>query len=362
MSGRARSAITVLAVGGGVALGLAGLWRWRAKAERLVLVQAGSRTLMGTVSRLTAVTRSDRAGGARIIVRDAMTAIRDVESRMSVYLTSSALSRFNAAQAREPFALPADVLDVLKRAQAMAEATGGAFDPTCWPVIQLWRRAAAEGHEPADGEIAARMAWVGMDKIRLGPDAAVKSTSGVQVDLGGIAKGFAIDRATALLIAAELPGGQVDIGGDLRCFGRTHLGHPWPVKIQHPFAVAQGRTCGTMHLTDAAVATSGDYRRYVEIAGRRYSHIVDPRTGRPVQRRPSVTVVSLPAGAARPSAADADGWATALSVLGPGGLALIEQRPGLEALIVTGTPQAHQVHVTRGFAALLRPGTTIDLD
>jgi len=362
MSGRVRSAVTALAAGGLVALGLVGLWRSRAAAERLVVVQAGSRTLMGTVSRLTAVTRFDRAQGARIILKDAMTAIRDVESRMSVHLDSSALSRFNAAPAGEAFALPADVIDVLGRARAMAEASGGAFDPTCRPVIQLWRRGAAEGRQPTPHEIAARLAWVGMDKIRIGPDAATKAVAGVQVDLGGIAKGFAIDRATAVLVASDLPGGQVDVGGDLRCFGRTHLGEPWPVKIRHPFAVAEGRTCGTMHLTDAAVATSGDYHRSFEIAGRRYSHIFDPRTGRPVQGRPSVTVVSLPAGAARPSAADADAWATALSVLGPAGLGLVEQRPGLEALIVTGTPEAHQVHMTGGFAALLQPGTTIDLD
>jgi thiamine biosynthesis lipoprotein len=198
-----------------------------------------------------------------------------------------------------------------------------------------------------------------MGNVRVGTAGAAKLVDGVELDLGALAKGYAADQAAAVLAAAaETTGGMVNLGGDLRCFGLSPRGGPWRVGIRHPFGEGN---CGVLELTDAAVATSGDYYRYFEIAGRRYSHIFDPRTGRPARNTPSVTVVSLPAAGRPPSAAQADAWATALSVLGPAGLKKLAARPGLHAMIVVGDPDAHQVHMTEGFRRLLSPPGRIEL-
>ncbi|GAH78550.1 unnamed protein product, partial [marine sediment metagenome] len=189
-----------------------------------------------------------------------------------------------------------------------------------------------------------------------------KRIDAASIDLGGIAKGYGIDCAARAMIDAGAAVGQVNVGGDLRCFGTTGHRKAWPVKIRHPFDKAD--ICGTLLLTDAAVATSGDYHRYFEIAGVRYSHIVDPRTGAalPQGHASSVTVVSVTTESSPPSATATDAWATALSVLGPDGLKLINGRPGLEAMIVTGSPKDHKIHMSKGFEALLEPGTQVKLD
>jgi thiamine biosynthesis lipoprotein len=277
---------------------------------------------------------------------------------MSVHLADSALSRFNAAGAHEPVLLPEELVRVLRSAERMASATDGAFDATCRPVIELWRDAGKTDRKPQAEQIAAALRRVGTRHLALGDGVATKRVEGLELDLGGIAKGYAVDRAADLLQSCPgAGGGIVNAGGDLRCFGRNPRGRAWKVGVQHPFREG---LCGTLSLTDAAVATSGDYRRYVEIGGRRYSHIVDPRTGRPVEHAHSVTVVSMGALGRRPSATDADGWATALSVLGPEGLGRIEAEPGLEAMIVTGTPARPEVHMTARFRMLLQGDIRLD--
>ncbi len=316
--------------------------------------------IMGTSCELEVVVPRRRIAEAAQALKETDARLRNVEARMSVHLDASQLSRLNAAPAGETVPLHAELLAVLETARRLESQTDGAFDATCRPVLELWREAQQGGREPPAEAIAAARALLGMRHVRISAEGATKLRDGVQVDLGGLAKGYAVDRAVDRLRAVpDATGGLVNIGGDLRCFGRNPAGRPWGVGIRHPFRKG---TCGLLEVTDAAVATSGDYERGFRIAGRWYSHILDPRTGRPVAATASVTVVSLPADGRPPSAAEADGWATALSVLGPAGLEKVHRRADLEAMIVTGTPQAHQVHMTEGFRRLLAPTGQIGLD
>ncbi|HBO43241.1 MAG TPA: hypothetical protein DD670_04760, partial [Planctomycetaceae bacterium] len=178
-------------------------------------------------------------------------------------------------------------------------------------------------------------------QIDLGDRAATKHAATAQVDLGGIAKGYAIDRALAAVRAAGTEGGLIDVGGDVAVFGKPPKGSFWPVDVRNPFGPG---VLTRLHIVEGAVCTSGDYARFQTIEGRRYSHIIDPRTGRPAWSVPSVTVIA-------PSAVTADIWATALSVLGPEGL---ERLPGdVEAILIEGSESDNKIHCTPGVFDLL---------
>ncbi len=336
--------------------------RLRCDSASPVLLSSQPVGIMGTECELAVVVdgfgRNERANTA---LARAEAALRDVEARMSVYLDASELSKLNKAPAGRSIPLSPELMNVLSAAGQFHRQTKGAFDVTCYPLIQLWKRCKAE-RLPSERELAETLKRIGMKNLQIAPDGVTKLADGVMVDLGGIAKGYAIDRAIEAMIQAGAVGGTVNVGGDLRCFGLGGDGKPWPVKIRHPFD--KSRICATLSVTEAAVATSGDYHRYFEISGKRYSHIVDPRTGMalPAGYAPSVTVVSLPAGGARPSAAVADAWATAVSVLGPEGIELINAHPGLEAMIITGTPDKYEIRMSKGFQSLLSPGSQVNLD
>ncbi len=302
--------------------------------------------VMGTQCMLTVVVDSRVAVSARGSLLAGEDALRAIEARMSTYIELSELSRLNAAPAGEAVKLSPDTLAVLRLAKELHGRTGGAFDATCLPVFKLWARAGKVRRLPTDAEVAAARSAGGWDKIELLDGAARKTIDTAGIGLGGIAKGYAIDRAIEAMRAATCSGGLVDVGGDIRCFGLSPRGGLWRVAVRDPFGTGSDAFLGTLELTGLAVCTSGNYERYTEIGGKRYSHIIDPRTARPVDLAPSVTVVA-------PTAAVADGWATALSVLGPKGLDLLAPDSGIEAMIVVGGPEDYTVHQTPGFAKLL---------
>jgi thiamine biosynthesis lipoprotein len=242
--------------------------------------------------------------------------------------------------------LSPDTMAVLRLSRQLNEQTGGAFDVTCLPLFNLWADAGKANRLPADANLAAAKAKCGWDKWKLLDAGAAKSVDGAGMGLGGVAKGWGIDRAAEAMMAAGCPGGLVEVGGDIRCFGSPAHKGKWIVAVQNPFNSDGGEFFGTLALGDAGVCTSGNYRRFSVINGRHYSHIIDPRSGEPVDFAPSVTVVA-------PNAAIADGWATALSVLGPGGFKLLDANSGIEAMIVIGGPKDYRIHETPGFSRLL---------
>ena len=296
--------------------------------------------VMGTTCTLVAVT-ADPAQGEKAL-RKAERALRRVEALMSTWLSDSEISRLNQAAAGEEVALSPETLFILEAASIATLETDGAFDATCRPIIDLWRAAAEQGSLPSNAELEDARAASTWELIELTPTGATKHAGSARVDLGGIAKGYAIDKALEAMRAAGVLGALVDIGGDLRCFGQPPEGSLWTVDVRDPFGEDPLAEIGVW---GAAVCTSGDYARFVEIEGRRYGHIVDPRTGRLAEAACSVTVVAQ-------TAMEADIWATALSVLGRDG---IEHLPsGVEAMLVIGEADDYDMVCTSGFKDMMR--------
>ena len=186
----------------------------------------------------------------------------------------------------------------------------------------------------------------GSDKVGIDPsDRTIwATTGGVQIDLGGIAKGYALDLAGKALREAGATSGMVDVGGDVLAIGRRPDGQPWRIGVKHPF---QEGILTVLELADQAVATSGVQQRFYEIDGKRYSHIVDPRTGLPAEEAPSVTVIAA-------DGLTADAWGTVLSVLsveeGKERLASAGA-PAIEVMWITGEMNAPKIDSTAGFDA-----------
>ena len=308
-------------------------------------VYTETRFVLGPVAASIKVVTDDkvRAGQA---IDDAFAAITQANNLFSSYVAQSEVSQLNAAGGK-PCHVSAQTLAVLKRSVEVSELSGGAFDITAGPLIKLWKRSIKSGALPADAELAATRKLVGYKRLALdaeGPGARLEP--GMSVDLGGIAKGFAVDRAVAALRAAGTRSGIVDAGGDGYAMGTRPDGTPWRVGIQNPRAVPGNRLPQVLLLTNQAYATSGDYEQYTEIDGVRYSHIIDPRIGRPARTAASVTVVA-------PDCTTTDALATAVSVLGPkDGIALVEKLKNVECLIITEGADGIEAKASSGFRAL----------
>lgn len=234
-----------------------------------------------------------------------------VNAEMSTYRSDSVISAFNRAASGERIELPAGFAAVLAEALYWAEMTDGAFDPTAGPLVNLWGFGPPDRRDqvPGETEIAearARVGWQQLD-FRSG-DQALVQPGGVRLDLSAIAKGWGVDVVAEHLLRSGVPGFLVEIGGDLRTHGRRPDGAPWRVAIERPIP-------GTRELHDVinvheiAITTSGDYRNFFKADGRRFSHLIDPRTGFPIAH----ATVSVTAAAAHASTADV--IATALSIL-----------------------------------------------
>ena len=318
-------------------------------ARRPVTVVSRPVGIMGTQTQMSAVVPGPRRALGERALGEAEQVLRDVEAKMSTWLADSELSRFNAAGGGREMALSPETMEVLRAARRLAGETHGAFDVTVRPIIDLWKQAGKNRRVPTDAALAAARKASTWWQIELRSGGAVKHAATASVDLGGIAKGYAIDRAAEAMAKAGVRGGLVDVGGDIRCFGRRADGGKWRVGIRDPFDPHAPDLFAVVGIRAGAACTSGNYFRFTEIAGRRYSHIYDPRTGRPADAAPSVTVVA-------PTAMTADAWATALSVLGPDGLQYLPPDGGIEAMLVIVGPDDWRVHFTDGFRALLLEG------
>lgn len=298
---------------------------------------------MGTDARFQVVAGSARQ--AADMFRPAIEQVRRVERLMSTYLPESEISRLNAHGSQEAVGLSPDVLHVLHKAVEASELTGGAFDVTYAPLRTLWRAAERQNRMPGPEAMDQALAAVGYDKIVFEDGRVRFAAPGMEVDLGGIAKGYAIDLAAAALQEAGAEAGIVDVGGDLRLFGAPEPGGRWRVAVRRPPGVNKEFVLG---VPACAVTTSGDYARWFEVEGQHLSHIIDPRTGRSVAHMTSVTLVA-------PDATTADALATGVSVMGAqAGLALVDSLPDVECMIMERLQDGPtQVHMSGGFSDLL---------
>lgn len=275
-----------------------------------------ARYLMGT--RCTATAYGDAASSARLL-RESLDAIAGLEARISTWDEGSELSRANRAAGAGATAIRPDLAALLDRSLALARATGGAFDPTVGALVAAWDLR-GKGRIPDPEALARAREAVGYDKVRLDPvsGALEYAAPGLWMELGGIGKGLALERAAALLRGPEVSAALLDFGGQVLALGAPPGEDSWRIAVAHP--EDRERTVLVLGLRDRSAATSSQSERGLLVGGRHVGHILDPRTGVPVPRAGSVTVVAR-------SAAEADALATALFVMGPDrGLAWAEGR------------------------------------
>ena len=253
----------------------------------------------------------NRAGDASLAAASsALDLIHVLEDRLSVYRPHSDLSRLNDQAAAGPVAVEAGVFELLEQSALLARQTEGAFDPTSGPLIALWRECRAAGRVPDQSEIDACLAQTGIDHVTFDSSSqTVQFTHpGVAVNAGGIGKGYALDRAGEQLQAEGIADWLFHGGHSSLLASGAHTGADgWPVGIRNP--LFPDRPLATVLLTDEALSSSGLGTQHFRLGGKRFGHILDPRTGWPVDGMLSVTVLA-------PTAALADALSTAFFVLG----------------------------------------------
>jgi len=232
-----------------------------------------------------------------------------VDSSMSTYKKDSEINQFNRLPVGQTMTVSQEFAEVVKISRQIWQLSNGAFDPTIGPLVDLWGFGPDERHEsiPSSKTIELTKAQIGFDYVVL-DEYKLSKTKAVALDLSAVAKGYAVDRVADLLEMLALPNYLVEIGGEIRVSGFNSDGVLWRIAMEQPQLFAE--VDRVINITDIAVATSGDYRNYFEKDGVRYSHTIDPLTGKPiVHNLASVTVLTQ-------SCAQADAWATAFSVMG----------------------------------------------
>ncbi len=287
------------------------------------------RALMGTYVAVT-ISAETRAGATGHL-EAAFERVGELEQRLSAHSDRSELRRLVRDAHDRPVSVSNDLFGALQAGVVWHERTGGAFDITVEPLSVLWRQCGEEDRLPTDEELAAAQGKLGIDRIALDEAGRIVrlETEGLSIDLGGLGKGFAADAVATALRKRGIESALIAVAGDIYALGRRPDGAPWHVGVQDPRQPNDANALiTTLALQDCAVSTSGDYQRYVVIQGQRYSHIIDPRTGRPAGQVPGVTVIG-------PDTLSTDILGTALSVLGvEAGLALVERMDKVEALFI----------------------------
>ncbi len=306
---------------------------------------------MGTRFRIVLYAADEET--ARKASRAAFDRIAALDSCLSDYKADSELMRLCARAGGDPVPVSDALFFVLSRAQEVSRRSGGAFDITVGPVVRLWRRARRTQQLPDPEKLAQARSLVGYKNVRL--DARGHTVQllkpGMQLDLGGIAKGYAADEAQAVLKKQGIDRALVAAGGDIVVSAPPPGAEGWKIAIAPLADEEGGKPAGPWFwLKDGAVSTSGDAEQYVVIDGKRYSHIVDPRTGIGLVGRMSATVVAR-------AGITADGLTKAVAVLGPEkGFPIVEGVEGASARFVLRTDEGLQTSATKGFPALHDPG------
>jgi thiamine biosynthesis lipoprotein len=287
-----------------------------------------------------AATKAAKAGFARIAELDGI---------MSDYRPASELMQLCKKAGGEPVQVSNDLFYVLSKAQQVAERSDGAFDVTVGPVVRLWRVARRTRRLPDADKLKAALDLVGYNNVRIDEKAhSVQLLKpGMQLDLGGIAKGYSADETLKVLEKHGIKSALVAAGGDIAVSAAPPDAKGWTIAI----ALLEPKTDPKRYLLlhDMAVSTSGDVEQHVEIDGKRYSHIVDPKTGLGLIGRQSVTVVAR-------RGIDSDSLTKVVSVCGPKRrLEFIEKLPGASAYIVRRTDDGEETFQTKDFAKLLKP-------
>ena len=303
------------------------------RSSRVVEVNSGYRVVMGTSARVVVMARGEKT--AQRCIEAAFEVQDRIESLMSDYREDSELSKVNREAAQGPVAVSEMTFEVLQQSIHFAKLSEGAFDVTVGPLVDLWRKAGRTNQLPTEEALAEARRKVGSDKLILDEkNRTVRfAAEGMRIDLGGIGKGYAVDKAVEALQEQGAMGGMVDLGGNIRCFGCPPQGQDcWRIGLQDPNvapdAFGPSKPLLVLALTKESVATSGDYRRFVKVQGQKQSHVIDATTGKGANKLASDTIIAA-------DATTADALSTAVNVLGlEKGLALIERLPATAAILI----------------------------
>lgn len=284
---------------------------------------------MGTTYHIRYVTANPNHSPERVKERvDAV--LEQVNSQMSTYDPNSELSLFNQRKTAEPVVVSRSLETVVRRALEIAEETNGLLDVTVGPLVNLWGFGPLGRPEqvPSEQQLQETRDQIGYQYLTVGNHQLTKAIPDLHVDLSTIAKGYGVDRVAILLEQMEIKNYLVEIGGEMRMRGTKPGEQPWRIAVEQPVSLDRA-VQRIIEPGNNAVATSGDYRNYFEEDGTRYSHIIDPRTGYPIQHNlVSVTVITE-------TCMDADAYATALTVMGAEEALEFANQKGLAVLLVT---------------------------
>ncbi len=263
-------------------------------------------------------------------ISNAYLEVKKLDDMLSNYKADSKLSEVNSLAGTGKIPVPREFIDLTERSLFFSNLTGGAFDITVGKLIELWRQGQQKNALPDSETVKKTISdCVGFDKIKLYSKEEIIEINSqcVSIDFGGIGKGYAIDRAVAILKKKGIESGIINFGGEIFAIGAPPGSSGWSIGVHNPLKADE--PLSFIEVKDMAVSTSGDYERYFEIRGKRYSHIIDTRTGIPVDAVPSVTVLSR-------SATDADALSTAISVMGKDkSQNVLEKYENLGLMIVT---------------------------
>ncbi|KPD01817.1 FAD:protein FMN transferase [Moellerella wisconsensis] len=278
--------------------------------------------------------------------------LEEVNDQMSTYRPNSELSRFNQfREVNTPFPVSAATAKVVEEAIRINKLTQGALDVTVGPLVNLWGFG-PEGRvtkEPTDEQLAARRAWIGIEKLSIQGNNLIKTIPELYVDLSSIAKGYGVDVVAEYLESQNINNYMVDIGGEVRTKGKNGKDVPWRIAIEKP--AVNGTDQSVQEIIepgDASIATSGDYRNFFEQDGVRFSHTIDPKTGKPiVHNLVSITVLA-------PSCMSADGFSTGLNVLGPVEGLKVAEELNIPVFMIIKTENGFEERYTKAFEPYLQ--------
>lgn len=301
---------------------------------------------MGTRYHVTVVTDAGRfPDGVEDAVADLLGRL---DQSMSTYKPDSELNQLNRLALGEELRISADLWQVLQAAQHVHVLTHGAFDPSVGPLVDLWGFGPDDTDDkvPSEVEIKALLARVDFGQLRLGSDNTVTKLADIDLDLSAIAKGYAAQQVATLLKTWGFSNFLVEVGGELQLAGRNRKGTPWHIAIEVP-SLMQGGIEKVIAVSNIGVATSGDYRNYFEREGVRYSHTIDPRTGRPITHTlASVTVLADTAGVA-------DALATAFMVMGADQTLELARQRDIPVYLLVKTTDGFQASYSEAFTPYL---------
>lgn len=279
--------------------------------------------IMGTYYMIKVYSREANRNAVERAIRE----MKGVEELMSDYRGDSEVAQINRYAGKGFVRVSDETLYVIKQALKVARQSEGAFDPTVRPLLEIWGFKEEKFVPPRDEEIKKALEFVGWEKVEVKDKSVKLRYEGMGLDLGGIAKGYAVDKAVDVLGRYGIDNAIVEVGGDLYCLGKGLNSKGWRIGIRHPrerFGII-----AKVYLSDEAVATSGSYENYIPWKGKLYPHIIDPREGIPVQNSLlSVTIIA-------PTCLVADAWATALFVMGwEKAKTVIEEKGELEGILI----------------------------